>query len=137
MYFFKQKLTVPSLKCCPFQMDAGWKYNGDVEDIKRTQSSLVGTSVQKPDMSQPATSKSHEREGTAVGEGVMRLPSPTPSFSSLSQDEAATSKATLSSTSGPDLMSELGEEGSSPQTEVSRSSQVNLERFLITHCSET
>ncbi|XP_039078116.1 LIM domain only protein 7 isoform X2 [Hyaena hyaena] len=106
-----------------YTMDAGWKYNGDVEDIKRTQSSLVSTSVQKPDMSQPATSKSHEREGAAVGEGVMQLPSPTPSFSSLSQDEAATSKATLSSTSGPDLMSELGEEGSSPQTEVSRSSQ--------------
>ncbi|XP_045335187.1 LIM domain only protein 7 isoform X25 [Leopardus geoffroyi] len=105
------------------QMDDGWKYNGDVEYVKRTQSSLVSTSVHKPDMSQLATSKSSEREGVAVGEGVMQLPSPTPSFSSLSQEEAATSKATLSSPSGPDLMSELGEGGSSPQTEVSRSSQ--------------
>ena len=118
-------------------MDDGWKYNGDVEYVKRTQSSLVSTSVHKPDTSQLATSKSSEREGVAVGEGVMQLPSPTPSFSSLSQEEAATSKATLSSPSGPDLMSELGEGGSSPQTEVSRSSQVNLGRFLVTHCSET
>ncbi|XP_045335129.1 LIM domain only protein 7 isoform X22 [Leopardus geoffroyi] len=106
-----------------YTMDDGWKYNGDVEYVKRTQSSLVSTSVHKPDMSQLATSKSSEREGVAVGEGVMQLPSPTPSFSSLSQEEAATSKATLSSPSGPDLMSELGEGGSSPQTEVSRSSQ--------------
>ncbi|XP_060492932.2 LIM domain only protein 7 isoform X17 [Panthera onca] len=106
-----------------YTMDDGWKYNGDVEYVKRTQSSLVSTSVHKPDTSQLATSKSSEREGVAVGEGVMQLPSPTPSFSSLSQEEAATSKATLSSPSGPDLMSELGEGGSSPQTEVSRSSQ--------------
>ncbi|XP_015399139.2 LIM domain only protein 7 isoform X1 [Panthera tigris] len=106
-----------------YTMDDGWKYNGDVEYVKRIQSSLVSTSVHKPDTSQLATSKSSEREGVAVGEGVMQLPSPTPSFSSLSQEEAATSKATLSSPSGPDLMSELGEGGSSPQTEVSRSSQ--------------
>ncbi|XP_058538656.1 LIM domain only protein 7 isoform X9 [Neofelis nebulosa] len=106
-----------------YTMDDGWKYNGDVEYVKRTQSSLVSTSVHKPDTSQLATSKSSEREGVAVGEGVMQLPSPTLSFSSLSQEEAATSKATLSSPSGPDLMSELGEGGSSPQTEVSRSSQ--------------
>ncbi|VFV29663.1 lim domain only protein 7 [Lynx pardinus] len=106
-----------------YTMDDGWKYNGDVEYVKRTQSSLVSTSVHKPDTSQLATSKSSEREGVAVGEGVMQLPSPTPSFSSLSQEEAATSKATLSSPSGPDLMSELGEGGSSPQTEVSISSQ--------------
>ncbi|XP_040343275.1 LIM domain only protein 7 isoform X17 [Herpailurus yagouaroundi] len=106
-----------------YTMDDGWKYNGDVEYVKRTQSSLVSTSVHKPDTIQLATSKSSEREGVAVGEGVMQLPSPTPSFSSLSQEEAATSKATLSSPSGPDLMSELGEGGSSPQTEVSRSSQ--------------
>ncbi|XP_027445030.1 LIM domain only protein 7 isoform X6 [Zalophus californianus] len=38
-----------------------------------------------------------------------------------SLDQAATSQATLSSTSGPDLTSEFGEGGSSPQTEVSRS----------------
>uniref|UniRef100_A0A8C9MAR5 LIM domain 7 n=1 Tax=Panthera tigris altaica TaxID=74533 RepID=A0A8C9MAR5_PANTA len=106
-----------------YTMDDGWKYNGDVEYVKRIQSSLVSTSVHKPDTSQLATSKSSEREGVTVGEGVMQLPSPTLSFSSLSQEEAATSKATLSSPSGPDLMSELGEGGSSPQTEVSRSSQ--------------
>ncbi|PNI81362.1 LMO7 isoform 14, partial [Pan troglodytes] len=52
---------------------------------------------------------------------VTRLPSPTSPFSSLSQDQAATSKATLSSTSGLDLMSESGEGEISPQREVSRS----------------
>nr|XP_055191992.1 LIM domain only protein 7 isoform X10 [Nyctereutes procyonoides] len=101
-----------------YTMDDAWRYNGDVEDDKRTQNSFVSTSVQKPDTSQLASS---ETEIAAVGEGVMGLPSPTPSFSSLSQDQAATSKATLSSTSGPDLVSELGEGRSSPQTEVSRS----------------
>ncbi|XP_072638856.1 LIM domain only protein 7 isoform X28 [Canis lupus baileyi] len=104
-----------------YTMDDAWRYNGDVEDDKRTQNSFVSTSVQKPDTSQLASSKSSETEIAAVGEGVMGLPSPTPSFSSLSQDHAATSKATLSSSSGPDLVSELGEGRSSPQTEVSRS----------------
>uniref|UniRef100_A0A8C0MVD7 LIM domain 7 n=1 Tax=Canis lupus familiaris TaxID=9615 RepID=A0A8C0MVD7_CANLF len=104
-----------------YTMDDAWRYNGDVEDDKRTQNSFVSTSVQKPDTSQLASSKSSETEIAAVGEGVMGLPSPTPSFSSLSQDQAATSKATLSSSSGPDLVSELGEGRSSPQTEVSRS----------------
>uniref|UniRef100_A0A673UNH6 LIM domain 7 n=1 Tax=Suricata suricatta TaxID=37032 RepID=A0A673UNH6_SURSU len=103
-----------------YTMDAGWKYNGDMEDVKRTQSSLGSASVQNPATSQLATGRSSEREGAVVEAGVMQLPSPTPSLSSLSQDEAATSKATLSS---PDLTSELGEGGSSPQTEVSRSSQ--------------
>ncbi|XP_072616843.1 LIM domain only protein 7 isoform X25 [Vulpes vulpes] len=104
-----------------YTMDDAWRYNGDIEDDKRTQNSFVSTSVQKPDTSQLASSKSSETEIAAVGEDVMGLPSPTPSFSSLSQDQAATSKATLSSTSGPDLVSELGEGRSSPQTEVSRS----------------
>ncbi|XP_032258727.1 LIM domain only protein 7 isoform X3 [Phoca vitulina] len=59
-----------------YTMDDAWKFNGDVEDAKRTQNSL---------------------------------------------DQAATSQATLSSTSGPDLTSAFGEGGSSPQTEVSGS----------------
>ncbi|XP_057163964.1 LIM domain only protein 7 isoform X7 [Ursus arctos] len=104
-----------------YTMDDAWKYNGDVEDAKRTHNSLVSTSVQKLDIGQLVSSKSSEREIAALGEGVMGLPSPTSSFSSLSLDQAATSKATLSSTSGPDLTSEFGEGGSSPQTEVSRS----------------
>lgn len=117
-------------------MDDAWKYNGGVEDARRTHSSLVSTSVQKLDIGQLVSSKSSERERAALGEGVMGLPSPTSSFSSLSLDQAATSKATLSSTSGPDLTSEFGEGGGSPQAEVSRS-QVNLGRLSITHCSET
>ncbi|XP_053772333.1 LIM domain only protein 7 isoform X12 [Desmodus rotundus] len=104
-----------------YTMDDVWKYNGDVDGVQRTQYSLVSTSVQKSDPSQLASSSFSERETLTSGEGVMRLPSPTPAFSSLSQDQAATSNATLSSTSGPDLMSELGEGRSSPQTEVSRS----------------
>uniref|UniRef100_A0A452RWN1 LIM domain 7 n=1 Tax=Ursus americanus TaxID=9643 RepID=A0A452RWN1_URSAM len=104
-----------------YTMDDAWKYNGDVEDAKRTHNSLVSTSVQKLDIGQLVSSKSSEREIAALGEGVMGLPSPTSSFSSLSLDQAATSKATLSSASGPDLTSEFGEGGSSPQTEVSRS----------------
>ncbi|XP_047576103.1 LIM domain only protein 7 isoform X5 [Lutra lutra] len=104
-----------------YTMDDSWKYNGNVEDAKRTQNSLVSTSVQRPDLSQLVSSKSSERERAEVGEGVTGLPSPTPSFSSLSQDQADTSRATLSSTSGPDLTSEFGEGGSSPQMEDSRS----------------
>nr|XP_021553529.1 LIM domain only protein 7 isoform X2 [Neomonachus schauinslandi] len=104
-----------------YTMDDAWKFNGDIEDAKRTQNSLVSTSVQKPDTSLLVSSKSSERERAAVGEGVRGLQSPTPSFSSLSQDQAATSQATLSSTSGPDLTSAFGEGGSSPQTEVSGS----------------
>lgn len=111
-------------------MDDSWKYNGHVEDAKRTQNSLVSTSVQRPDLSQLVSSKSSERERAEVGEGVMGLPSPTPSYSSLSQDQADTSRATLSSTSGPDLTSEFGEGGSSPQMEDSRS-QVSLGRLPV------
>ncbi|XP_064442061.1 LIM domain only protein 7 isoform X6 [Mirounga angustirostris] len=57
-----------------YTMDDAWKFNGDVEDAKRTRNSL---------------------------------------------DQAATSQATLSSTSGADLTSAFGEGGSSPQMEVS------------------
>nr|KAF6427773.1 LIM domain 7 [Rousettus aegyptiacus] len=104
-----------------YTMDDVWKYNGDVEGVKRTQHSMVSTSVQKPDPSQPAAGSFSEREAATSGEDVMRLPSPTPRFSSLSQDQDAASKATLPSTFGPDLTSELEEGRSSPQTEVSRS----------------
>ncbi|XP_026971863.1 LIM domain only protein 7 isoform X8 [Sagmatias obliquidens] len=104
-----------------YTMDDSWKYNGDVEGIKRTQSSSVSISVQRPDTSQLASRSSSETEASAPRESVMRLLSPTPTFSSPSQGQAATSKDTLSSTSSPDLTSELGEGRSSPQTEVSRS----------------
>ncbi|XP_030618484.1 LIM domain only protein 7 isoform X6 [Delphinapterus leucas] len=104
-----------------YTMDDSWKYNGDVEGIKRTQSSSVSISVQRPDTSQFASRSSSEREAAAPRESVMRLLSPTPTFSSPSQGQAATSKDTLSSTSSPDLTPELGEGKSSPQTEVSRS----------------
>ncbi|XP_030694505.3 LIM domain only protein 7 isoform X14 [Globicephala melas] len=104
-----------------YTMDDSWKYNGDVEGIKRTQSSSVSISVQRPDTSQLASRSSSETEASAPRESVMRLLSPTPTFSSPSQGQAATSKDTLSLTSSPDLTSELGEGRSSPQTEVSRS----------------
>ncbi|XP_045423597.1 LIM domain only protein 7 isoform X10 [Lemur catta] len=103
-----------------YTMDDAWKYNGDVEGIKRTQTNSVSTSAQHLEVSQLATSSSSQKEAAAA-EDVMRLPSPTPSFSSLSQDQAATSKATLTSLSGLDLMSESGEGGNSPQREVPRS----------------
>ncbi|KAG8519315.1 LIM domain only protein 7, partial [Galemys pyrenaicus] len=98
-----------------YTMDDAWKYNGDVESLKRVQSTSVSASVQKP--SQHASSLAMDRE--AAAEDVRREPSPTPSLSSLSHDQAATSKATLSSTSGLDLMSESGAESSSPKREVS------------------
>ncbi|XP_069323770.1 LIM domain only protein 7 isoform X5 [Eulemur rufifrons] len=104
-----------------YTMDDAWKYNGDVEGIKRTQTNSVSTSAQHLEASQLATSSSSQKEAAAAAEDVIRLPSPTPSFSSLSQDQAATSKATLSSLSGLDLMSESGEGGNSPQREVPRS----------------
>ncbi|XP_005687722.2 PREDICTED: LIM domain only protein 7 isoform X5 [Capra hircus] len=104
-----------------YTMDDSWKYNGDIEGVKRTQSSSISISVQRPDTSQLASGSSSEREAEAPRESVMRLPSPTPPYSSLSQDQAATSKDTLSSISSPDLTSELGEGRSSPQAEVPRS----------------
>ncbi|KAM6177785.1 LIM domain only protein 7 [Rhynchocyon petersi] len=99
-----------------YTMDDTWKYNGNVEDMKRTHT----TSTLKPDEVQPPSSLLNDQE-TVSREGVMRLPSPTPSSSSLSQDQTATSKAEWSSTSGLDLLSESGEGRSSPQAERSRS----------------
>uniref|UniRef100_A0A8C0A4Q4 LIM domain 7 n=1 Tax=Bos mutus grunniens TaxID=30521 RepID=A0A8C0A4Q4_BOSMU len=104
-----------------YTMDDAWKYNGDIEGVKRTQSSSISISVQRPDTRQLVSGSSSEREAEAPRESVMRLPSPTSPCSSLSQDQAATSKDTLSSISSPDLTSELGEGRSSPQAEVPRS----------------
>ncbi|XP_033033423.1 LIM domain only protein 7 isoform X11 [Trachypithecus francoisi] len=104
-----------------YTMDDAWKYNGDVEDIRRTPNNVVSTRAPNSDASQLASSSSSQREVAATEEDVTRQPSPTSPFSSLSQDQAATSKATLSSTSGLDLMSESGEGEISPQREVSRS----------------
>ncbi|XP_023041947.1 LIM domain only protein 7 isoform X6 [Piliocolobus tephrosceles] len=104
-----------------YTMDDAWKYNGDVEDMKRTPNNVVSTLAPNSDASQLASSSSSQREVAATEEDVTRQPSPTSPFSSLSQDQAATSKATLSSTSGLDLMSESGEGEISPQREVSRS----------------
>ncbi|KAM5288611.1 LOW QUALITY PROTEIN: LIM domain only protein 7 [Ctenodactylus gundi] len=101
-----------------YTMDDGWKYNGVVESVKRTQTNSISPPTLKADASLLVSSASSERD-TARGESVARPPSPTPSFS-LSQDQAATSKATLSSISGLDAMSEL-ESRSSLQREVSRS----------------
>ncbi|XP_006140024.1 LIM domain only protein 7 isoform X3 [Tupaia chinensis] len=103
-----------------YTMDNSWKYNGDIEGRKRTQNNSVNTSVQKPEMSQLASSSSRERE-TAAREAEMRLPSPAPPFSSLSQDQTDTSQATPSSTSGPSSLFESREGRNSPQREVSRS----------------
>ncbi|XP_046305402.1 LIM domain only protein 7 isoform X10 [Marmota monax] len=103
-----------------FTMDDGWKYNGDVEGSKRIQNNSFNTPAQKPDNSQLVSSSSSKSQA-AAGEGVVRLPSPTPTFSSFSQDHTATSKATLSLMSGPNSVSESGEGRNSPQREVSRS----------------
>lgn len=110
-------------------MDDGWKYNGDVEGVKIIQNNSFNTPAPKPDNSRLVSSSSSKSDA-AAGEGVVRLPSPTPTFSSLSQDQAATSEATLSSVSGPDSVSESGEGRNSPQREVSRS-QVSLGRLFI------
>ncbi|XP_011739770.2 LIM domain only protein 7 isoform X14 [Macaca nemestrina] len=102
-----------------YTMDDAWKYNGDVEDIKRTPNNVVSTPAPNSDASQLASSSFSQREVAATEADATRQPSPTSPFSSLSQDQAATSKATLSSTSGLDLMSESGEGEISPQREVS------------------
>uniref|UniRef100_A0A8C3YTD0 LIM domain 7 n=1 Tax=Catagonus wagneri TaxID=51154 RepID=A0A8C3YTD0_9CETA len=104
-----------------YTMDDAWKYNGVVDSVKRSQNSSVSASVQKPDTSQLASSASSKSEAAASLESGLSWASPTAPFSAPSQDQAATSKDTLSSTSSPDLTSELGEGGHSPQTEVSRS----------------
>ncbi|XP_011798276.1 PREDICTED: LIM domain only protein 7 [Colobus angolensis palliatus] len=119
-----------------YTMDDAWKYNGDVEDIKRTPNNVVSTPAPNSNACQLASSSSSQREVAATEEDVTRQPSPTSPFSSLSQDQAATSKATLSSTSGLDLMYESGEGEISPQREVSRS-QVSLGKFFIICGSDT
>ncbi|XP_066092656.1 LIM domain only protein 7 isoform X3 [Saccopteryx bilineata] len=114
-----------------YTMDDVWKYNGNAEGIKRTQYSSVITSVQKSDPGQLASSSFSESEAVTSGEGVTRLSSPTPPFSSPSQEQAATSNSKLSSTSGPDLMSELREGRSSPQIESRSKDQFSDMRISI------
>ncbi|KAM6179535.1 LIM domain only protein 7 isoform 2-T2 [Erethizon dorsatum] len=116
--FGTQSRGISPLPRC-YTMDAGWKYNGDGEGVKTAENSSVSLPALKPDTSQLVSSLSSERE--AITEGVVRLPSPTPLFSSLSQDLAAASKDTLSLTSSPNLMSEPEEGRSSSQREISRS----------------
>ncbi|XP_036055127.1 LIM domain only protein 7 isoform X3 [Onychomys torridus] len=104
-----------------YTMDAGWKYNGDVEVVKGPQQNLVKASAPKLDSTPFVWGSSSEREA-AIGEDVASMSSPTPTSSSPSQDQAATSKATLSSTSGLGSASDSVEGRSSPQREeVSRS----------------
>ncbi|XP_049634902.1 LIM domain only protein 7 isoform X2 [Suncus etruscus] len=102
-----------------YTLDDSWKYNGDVDSLKRTQnsSSSASTRIQEPIPLAPGLSSVRE---TPV-ENEPRSVSPTPSLSSLSQDQPAISKATLSTTSGLDSMSESGEGQGSPQREVSKS----------------
>lgn len=102
-----------------YTMDDGWKYNGDVEVVKREQHNLVRDAGSKPDSSHILGSSS-EKE-VAPGEDVTSLSSSTPLSSSLSQDQAASSKAMFSSMSGLDSVSDSGEGRSSPLREVSRS----------------
>nr|XP_045001031.1 LIM domain only protein 7 isoform X2 [Jaculus jaculus] len=103
-----------------FTMDDGWKYNGDVEGIKGTQHNLASTTAQKSDTSQLTLSSPSEREAP-TGEGVAKLPSPTLPSSSFSKDQAVTSKATLSSVTGLDSVSDSAEGRSSLLREVTRS----------------
>ncbi|XP_026644160.1 LIM domain only protein 7 isoform X3 [Microtus ochrogaster] len=91
-----------------YTMDDSWKYNGDVEVVKRPQRNFVIAPAPKLDSTQFVLGSSSEKEA-APGEDVASVSSSTP-FSSLSQDQAATSKATHS-----------GEGRSSPLRDVSRS----------------
>ncbi|KAL6055897.1 hypothetical protein STEG23_016946, partial [Scotinomys teguina] len=103
-----------------YTMDAGWKYNGDVEVVKRAQQSLVKATAPKLDSTQFVWGSSSEREA-ATGGDVASMSSPTPTSSSLSQDQAATSKTTVSSISALDSVPDSGEGRISPLSEVSRS----------------
>ncbi|XP_052046734.1 LIM domain only protein 7 isoform X2 [Apodemus sylvaticus] len=106
-----------------YTMDDGWKYNGHVEVVKREQADSGRATGQKPGSSHHISSSSSEKEA-ATGEDVASLPSPTLPPSSLSHNQAASSKATFSSfssTSGLDSVSDSGEGRSSPLSEVSRS----------------
>ncbi|XP_054990034.1 LIM domain only protein 7 isoform X8 [Sorex araneus] len=102
-----------------YTLDDSWKYNGDVDSSKRTQTSSGSALIRTPDPVPLTTSLSSVQETTV--ENVTRGPSPASSLASLSQDQPATSKATLSSMSGLDSMSESGEGQGSPQREVSKS----------------
>ncbi|XP_042141235.1 LIM domain only protein 7 isoform X18 [Peromyscus maniculatus bairdii] len=103
-----------------YTMDAGWKYNGDAEVVRGPQQNSVKASAPKLDSTQFVWGSSSEREA-ATGEDVASMSSPIPTSSSPSQDQVATSKATLSSTSGLDSVSDSGEGRSSPLRELSRS----------------
>lgn len=104
-----------------YTMDDGWKYNGDVEVVKREQHDSGRAAGMKPDSSHFILGSSSEKE-VATGEDVASLSSfVLPSSSSLSHDQAASSKATFSSTSGLDSVSDSGEGRSSSLREVSRS----------------
>lgn len=109
-------------------MDDGWKYNGDVEVVKREQHDLGRAAGLKPDSSHFILGSSSEKE-VATGEDVASLSSLALPSSSLSHDQAASSKATFSSTSGLGSVSDSGEGRSSPLREVSRS-PVSLGGFL-------
>ncbi|EHH29057.1 hypothetical protein EGK_09377, partial [Macaca mulatta] len=92
-----------------------------ISKIANASKNCKGESHHSPDLTCQLASSSFSQREVAATEDAIRQPSPTSPFSSLSQDQAATSKATLSSTSGLDLMSESGEGEISPQREVSRS----------------
>nr|XP_048277672.1 LIM domain only protein 7 isoform X5 [Myodes glareolus] len=91
-----------------YTMDDGWKYKGGVEVVKRAQQNLVKVPAPTLDSTQFVSVSSSEKEAVA-GEDVASLSSSTP-FSSLSQGQEATSKATHS-----------GEGGSSSLRDISRS----------------
>lgn len=103
-----------------YTMDDGWKYNGDVEVVKREQLDLGRATGPKPDSSHFISGSASEKEVIAT-EDVASLSSPTLPSSSLSQDRAVSSKATFSSMSGLDSVSDSGEGRGSPLREVSRS----------------
>uniref|UniRef100_A0A8C6H5H6 LIM domain only 7 n=1 Tax=Mus spicilegus TaxID=10103 RepID=A0A8C6H5H6_MUSSI len=103
-----------------YTMDDGWKYNGDVEVVKREQLDLGRATGPKPDSSHFISGSASEKEVIAT-EDVASLSSPTLPSSSLSHDRAASSKATFSSMSGLDSVSDSGEGRGSPLREVSRS----------------
>ncbi|XP_036014629.1 LIM domain only protein 7 isoform X39 [Mus musculus] len=103
-----------------YTMDDGWKYNGDVEVVKREQLDLGRATGPKPDSSHFISGSASEKEVIAT-EDVASLSSPTLPSSSLSHDRAVSSKATFSSMSGLDSVSDSGEGRGSPLREVSRS----------------
>ncbi|XP_029397698.1 LIM domain only protein 7 isoform X18 [Mus pahari] len=104
-----------------YTMDDGWKYNGDVEVVKREQLDSGRATGPKPDSSHFISGSASEKEVIATGEDAVNLPSPTLPSSSLSHDLATSSKATFSSMSGLDSVSDSGEGRGSPLREVSRS----------------